>query len=79
MFANNQQRRDASMWKTFAVYSGATLQLGASIVVFGYFGHILAQNWHRPWLTAIGVVLGVVVGATGLAWLAKQILGDKHD
>lgn len=60
------------------MYSGATFQLATSIVVFGFLGHLLARKWNMPWLTAGGVVLGVVVGATGLAFLAKQILGEKR-
>lgn len=71
-----QQRRN--QWKTLAVYSGATLQLGTSVVVFAYLGHDLALHWHAPWVTAAGAVVGVVVGGTGLAFLAKQILGDRR-
>jgi len=80
-FTNNNNRdRQTNMWKTFAVYSGATFQLATSIVVFGFFGHFFAQKWNMPWLTVAGVVLGVLVGATGLAFLAKRILGENdHD
>jgi hypothetical protein len=65
------------MWKTFAVYSGATLQLAVSVIVFGYLGHRLAVQTHHEWMIALGVVLGVVVGASGLAFLIKNILGDR--
>ncbi|MCF8567152.1 AtpZ/AtpI family protein [Alicyclobacillus tolerans] len=65
-------------WKTFAFFSGATFQLAASVVVFGYLGNLLAHRWHHAWVTAVGVVLGVFVGGSGLAFLAKQIMGDKR-
>ena len=70
-------KTEPSLWKTFAVYSGATLQLAVSIVVFGYLGYRLAVHTHHAWLTVVGVIFGVIVGASGLAFLAKQILGDK--
>ncbi|WP_245630260.1 hypothetical protein [Alicyclobacillus acidiphilus] len=83
MFAD-QRRPDApkeksqpSQWKTFAVFSGAMLQLGGCIVGFGFLGHILAVQSHHVWLTILGVIVGVVVGASGLVYLAKQILGDR--
>ncbi|RIV20992.1 hypothetical protein D2Q93_10915 [Alicyclobacillaceae bacterium I2511] len=71
-----QQR--SNQWKTLAVYSGATLQLGTSVVVFALLGHGLALRWHAPWVTAAGALVGVVVGGTGLVFLAKQILGDRQ-
>ncbi|WAH36869.1 hypothetical protein [Alicyclobacillus dauci] len=64
-------------WKTFAVFSGATMQLAVSVVVFGFLGYHFAAKTHHVWLTILGVIVGVVVGASGLAFLAKQILGDK--
>ncbi|GGJ10927.1 hypothetical protein GCM10010885_20190 [Alicyclobacillus cellulosilyticus] len=82
-FAQHERDRQSkplqklSPWKTFAVFSGATLQLGACTVVFGYLGHLLALRWHAVWLTAAGTLAGVVVGASGLAFLVKQWLGDK--
>ncbi|WP_233095932.1 hypothetical protein [Alicyclobacillus sp. SO9] len=66
------------MWKTFAVYSGAMFQFAACMVVFGYLGHLMSNHVHHMWPTIVGVVFGVVVGSTGLAFLAKQILGDKR-
>lgn len=53
------------------------LQLGGCIVGFGFLGHILAVQSHHVWLTILGVIVGVVVGASGLVYLAKQILGDR--
>lgn len=64
-------------WKTFAVYSGATLQLAVCIVVFTLLGVHFAHQLHHVWLTVVGAIVGVVVGGSGLAVLAKQILGDK--
>jgi hypothetical protein len=65
------------MWKTFAVCSGASLQLAVSVVVFGFLGYRLGLKTHHVWFTVGGVIVGVIVGASGLAFLAKQILGDK--
>lgn len=65
------------MWKTFAVYSGAMFQFGACMVIFGYLGHRLSSRIHHTWPTIAGVVFGVIVGSSGIAFLAKQILGDK--
>ncbi|MDP9727765.1 hypothetical protein ACOJUR_00340 [Alicyclobacillus tolerans] len=65
------------MWKTFAVYSGATMQLAVSVIVFGYLGHRLAVEIHQMWLTFGGVLLGVAVGVSGLAFLIKKLLGDE--
>lgn len=75
----NERKPNAqeSPWKTLAFFSGATMQLGICVVVFGYFGRILALRWHHTWIMVIGVFFGVLVGASGLAYLAKQILGDK--
>ncbi|WP_232302199.1 hypothetical protein [Alicyclobacillus hesperidum] len=70
-------RQEPSVWKTFAVFSGAILQLGGSIVGFGILGHYIGAQTHHVWLTILGVIVGVVVGASGLAFLAKQILGDR--
>jgi hypothetical protein len=80
-FENNKKQpgRDVNMWKTFAVYSGATLQFGTLIVVFGYLGNLSARKWNIPWLMPLGVIVGVVAGGTGLAFLAKQLLGDHDD
>ncbi|MCL6627266.1 MAG: AtpZ/AtpI family protein [Alicyclobacillus shizuokensis] len=74
---NDGKQRQASPWKTFAFFSGASLQLAVCIVVFGYLGQRLAVHWHHAWVTAVGVFFGVFVGASGLAFLAKQVLGDK--
>lgn len=64
-------------WQMLALFSGATLQLPTCIVVFGYFGHVFAVRWHHAAWSVIGVVVGTLVGASGLAFLAKQFLGDK--
>lgn len=74
---DKEPRSEFRPWKTFALFSGATLQLATCIVVFGYLGHLLALRWHHAWVTAAGVAAGVVVGSSGLAFLAKQVLGDK--
>jgi hypothetical protein len=65
-----------SVWKTFAVFSGAGLQLGVSIVVFAYLGRLAGLHYHKPWLIAVGTLVGIVVGVSGLAVLVKQMLGD---
>lgn len=65
------------MWKTFAVYSGAMFQLAICMAVFGYLGHRISLRIQHIWPTIAGVIFGIVVGGTGLAFLAKQILGDK--
>lgn len=65
------------MWKIFAIYSGALFQFAACMVVFGYLGHRMSLHIQRLWPTVAGVIFGVIVGASGLAFLAKQILGDK--
>lgn len=74
---DKRDQTDSNLWKTFAVYSGATLQLAVSIVVFTYLGHRLANQTHHSWITIVGAVVGVIVGASGLAFLAKKILGDQ--
>jgi hypothetical protein len=79
-FENNERKPTVqpSMWKTFAFYSGATLQLVVSMLVFGFFGRQLSKMWHSIWPTVIGVAVGVVVGTSGLVLLAKRILGGKR-
>lgn len=67
------------MWKTFAVYSGAMFQFAVCMAVFGYLGHRISVRVHNIWPTIAGVVFGVVVGSSGLVFLAKQILGDKDN
>lgn len=66
-----------SLWKTFAFFSGALLQLVACMVVFAYTGHLLGVRWEKPWLTAAGVLVGLLVGVSNLTFLIKRILGDK--
>ncbi|MCY0876645.1 MAG: AtpZ/AtpI family protein [Firmicutes bacterium] len=66
-----------SEWKAFAVFSGMAFQLVANMLVFGYIGHLLAVHMHRPWLTALGVVVGLGTGVYGMAYLVKKLLGDK--
>lgn len=75
---NNRSNKEKSMWKTFAVYSGVSFQLAACIVVFGYLGYRLSSRTHHEWWTVCGVIVGVIVGVSGLAYLVKQILGDKQ-
>nr|WP_181362919.1 hypothetical protein [Sulfoacidibacillus thermotolerans] len=48
-----------------------------TMTVFGFLGHLLADRWGRPWLTAIGVLFGLIVGISGLSFLIKQLLGGK--
>jgi len=64
-------------WKAFAVFSGLGIQLVVNMLVFGYLGHLFAVRWNRPWVTAIGVLLGLGVGVYGVAYLIKRMLGDK--
>jgi uncharacterized membrane-anchored protein len=73
---NRGPQSNPKMWKTFAVYSGAMFQLAVCMVVFGYLGHRISTQIHHLWPTIVGVLFGILVGATGLAFLAKQILGD---
>lgn len=65
------------MWRTFAVFSGASLQVAVSIIVFGYLGYRMGLRWHIPWLTALGVFAGFVIGATGLGFIIKRLLGER--
>ncbi len=64
-------------WKAVAVFSGLGLQLLVNMLVFGYIGHLLAASWHRSWMTAIGVLVGLGVGIYGVSYLIKRMLGDK--
>lgn len=52
-------------------------QLVANMLVFGYIGHLLAARLDRPWLTALGVVVGLGTGLYGMAYLVKKLLGDQ--
>ncbi len=65
------------MWKTFAVFSGASLQVAVNIIVFAYLGYRLGLRWHIPWLVAVGVFAGFAIGATGLAFIIKRLLGER--
>lgn len=81
MFANNQrddqQPRSTSTLKTYAVLLSLMLQLATCTVVFGFIGHLLAQKWHHPYITAVGIFFGLGVGMSGFAFLAKRLLGEK--
>ncbi len=74
---DNKPAAPFNAWKAVAVFSGASLQLLVTMAVFGFLGHLLADQWGRPWLTAMGVVFGLVVGISGLSFLIKQFLGGK--
>ncbi len=65
------------VWKTFAVFSGASLQVAINMIVFGYLGYRMGLRWHLPWLTAVGVLVGLAVGATGLGFIIKRLLGER--
>lgn len=75
--AGGDPQPNPSMWKTFAVYSGAMFQFAVCMAVFGYLGHRVSLRVHHIYPTVAGVIIGVIVGASGLAFLAKQILGDR--
>ncbi|WP_423742968.1 AtpZ/AtpI family protein [Ferroacidibacillus organovorans] len=64
-------------WKAFAVFSGASLQLLVSMIVFGFLGHALSQRWNVAWPTLVGVLFGLFAGVYGLSFLIKRFLGEK--
>lgn len=66
-----------SALKTYAVLLSLMLQLATLTLVFGYIGHVLAQKWHHPYFTAIGLIVGVGSGMSGIVVLAKHLLGGK--
>lgn len=78
-FDKNDKKPTApfNTWKAVAIFSGASLQVLVTMTVFGFLGHLLADRWGRPWLTAIGVLFGLIVGISGLSFLIKQLLGGK--
>lgn len=63
-----------SLWIIFL--SGATLWLfgrqayhvGASMVIFGYFGYLVARGWYERSVTALIVALLVLVLYGGIVW-----------
>lgn len=79
IIADRQKKPAPSLseWKAFAVFSGMAFQLVANMLVFGWIGHVLAEKWHAPYLTAIGVVVGLGTGLYGMAYLVKRLMGDK--
>jgi hypothetical protein len=60
--------------KTYAVLLSLMLQLATCTVVFGYLGHLLAQKWHHPFVTLVGILVGLGVGMSGFAFLANHLL-----
>lgn len=74
---DNQQTSRTSTLKTYAVLLGLMMQLATCTVVFGFLGHLLAQKWNHPYVTAVGILIGLGVGLSGFAYLAKHLLGDK--
>lgn len=61
----------------YAVLLGLAMQLATCTIVFGVIGHLLAQQWNHPYITAIGIFVGLGVGLSGFAFLAKHLLGEK--
>lgn len=45
-----------------------TVHIGASGIVFGYFGYLLARGWYERTLSAIVVSLGILVIYSGMVW-----------
>lgn len=79
-FANDDGEKPSGtsqIWRTFAVFSGASLQVAANIIVFGYLGYRMGLHWRLPWLTVVGVFVGFTVGATGLGFIIKRLLGER--
>jgi Putative F0F1-ATPase subunit Ca2+/Mg2+ transporter len=81
MFADNNGNRkqsDApSTLKSLAVLLSLMMQLATCTVVFGFIGHLLANKLHHPYITAVGIIVGLAVGMSGFAYLAKHFLGEK--
>lgn len=49
-------------------FARSAFHVGASILVFGYFGYLLARGWHERSATSIVVALAVVALYGGLLW-----------
>lgn len=66
------------VWKTFALFSGAGLQLGVNIVVFAYLGRLAGLHYHKSWLVAVGALVGIITGASGLVIMLRRMMGDSR-
>jgi hypothetical protein len=75
--SDNKQTSRPSTLKTLAVLLSLMMQLATCTVVFGFLGHLLAQKWNHPYITAIGILVGLGIGLSGFAFLAKHLLGEK--
>ncbi|WP_035485775.1 AtpZ/AtpI family protein [Alicyclobacillus contaminans] len=74
---NQQQNSGPSTIRALVVLGSLVLQLATCTVVFGVLGYLLAGKWHYPFLTIVGILLGLIVGMSGFAYLAKHFLGEK--
>ena len=73
-----RKRNDGrSVWLQYAVFSGATLQIAVNMVVFGYFGSLLAHHWHQFGWTLLGVGFGLFLGGSTFIILIKRLVGEK--
>jgi hypothetical protein len=81
MFADNDGAKNPNgrpgTLRTYVVLLSLMMQLATCTVVFGYIGHLLANAWHLPYLTAVGILVGLGIGLSGFAFLAKHLLGEK--
>ena len=60
------------MWQTASRFSYVGIFFGVSIVIGWYAGHLIERKWGgAPWVSLVGVLLGVATGFRELYRVAK--------
>ena len=73
---NGQSGRSGTL-RTIAVMLSLMMQLATSTVVFGFIGRWFALKWNHPYFTLLGILVGLGIGLSGFAYLAKHFLGEE--
>ncbi|MBX6352102.1 MAG: hypothetical protein IRZ10_02105 [Thermoflavifilum sp.] len=46
--------------------------------MFAYLGRLAGLHYHKSWLVAVGALVGIITGASGLVIMLRRMMGDSR-